>query len=229
MTRSLPSAIIALLLPLLLFFGTLLGVSLAESTYLRCFHEYGAAARTGLSAAELGEVARQFVAHFRHGVPLDLQVQTATGRVPMLDERETVHLWDVHYLLQFGVRAWAAAVSVLLLAVFWGARLWPSFRRGLGGALLAGASLTLALLALVAVVSLVAFDQLFILFHEISFRNDFWLLDPTRHYLINLFDQQFFMDTTLLAALMTAAEALLLASVALLMRRSAVARRTTAN
>ena len=36
------------------------------------------------------------------------------------------------------------------------------------------------------------FDQLFLLFHQIMFRNDYWLLDPETEILINLFPPQFF-------------------------------------
>ena len=129
----------------------------------------------------------------------------------MFSEREIVHLRDVHDLVQFGLRALVAVGAYLALFAAAGARWW----RGAYGVRLArhvrgGALLALAVLFGLAASVAVAFDQLFVLFHVVSFPNDFWLLDPSRHYLINLFSQQFFLDTTLLVAGMTTAEALAL-------------------
>lgn len=50
----------------------------------------------------------------------------------------------------------------------------------------------LALLALVAVAAVKAFDSLFILFHEIAFTNDLWLLNPSTDMLIRLMPLEFF-------------------------------------
>ena len=52
----------------------------------------------------------------------------------------------------------------------------------------------LALLALVAVAAVKAFDSLFILFHEIAFTNDLWLLNPRTDMLIRLMPLEFFIS-----------------------------------
>lgn len=44
------------------------------------------------------------------------------------------------------------------------------------------------------------FDQLFLLFHQLMFRNNYWQLDPETENLINVFPPQFFAD--LLAKIM---------------------------
>ena len=46
------------------------------------------------------------------------------------------------------------------------------------------------LVVLVAVLSFLDFDALWTRFHQIAFRNDLWLLDPTRDYLIMLGDKE---------------------------------------
>ncbi len=61
--------------------------------------------------------------------------------------------------------------------------------------------------------ALFAFDQLFLQFHLLSFANDFWLLDPTRDYLIMLFPQGFWYDATLFGALATAGMAIIFGGV----------------
>ena len=61
-----------------------------------------------------------------------------------------------------------------------------------------GGILTLLIFGALAIGSLFGFDKLFIYFHEISFNNDFWILDPRTDYLIAMFPQGFFFDTTML-------------------------------
>jgi integral membrane protein (TIGR01906 family) len=62
-----------------------------------------------------------------------------------------------------------------------------------------GGAFTLGLGALVGLGSLAGgFDRLFLLFHEISFTNDFWQLNPSRDALIAMFPQGFFFDATIL-------------------------------
>jgi len=69
----------------------------------------------------------------------------------------------------------------------------------LGRFLLMGGAATLGVGGLVAIGSLIGgFDRLFLLFHEISFTNDFWQLNPSRDALIAMFPQGFFFDATLL-------------------------------
>ncbi len=68
---------------------------------------------------------------------------------------------------------------------------------------------TLVFFTLVALVVAVGFEKLFLLFHLISFRNDLWMLDPTRDYLIAMFPQGFFFSATILIAFLTLIEAIL--------------------
>lgn len=44
-------------------------------------------------------------------------------------------------------------------------------------------------------VSLLLFDQSFILFHKALFRNEYWMLDPSSSKLINFFPQEIFFET----------------------------------
>lgn len=218
--RFAAGVVFVLALPVVLFFGTLIWAVLDVGTYQRLLFEYGAAARTGLNAAHLNAVAVAFANHFREGTPFTLTVVKAGVTQPLFSEREIVHLRDIYDLVQFGLRALAGIGLFLVAFTLAGIAWWRGcYWRTLAGHARAGAVLTLGLLALLAAGSLLAFDRLFWLFHEISFRNDFWLLDPNQHYLINLFSQQFALDTVLLVAVATAVEALSLAVVASLVIR----------
>ena len=72
---------------------------------------------------------------------------------------------------------------------------------------------TLSIMAFLALWALVGFDRLFILFHELSFSNEFWILDPSRDYLIMLFPGGFFYDAALLCFGAVILEALLVGGV----------------
>ena len=74
-----------------------------------------------------------------------------------------------------------------------------------------GAEATVALVAVVGLISLVAFDQLFLLFHQVSFANDFWQLDPRRDFLVMMFPEGFWLDATFFVAYLTIGGAAVLA------------------
>jgi integral membrane protein (TIGR01906 family) len=213
--KSLAGILFVILVPLFLFGANLLFMVLDVGTYERAFFGYGAAERTGLSADELRSVAASFATHIRDGTPIVETVARDGQRVPMFSERELVHMRDVHDLVSRGlviaglVGAYFVAFAVL------GRRWWQGhYAVSLSRYVRRGAILTLALLLGVAGLTVVAFDQLFWVFHVVSFPNDYWLMDPRQHYLINLFSQQFFLDTTLVVAGMTAVEAVVLLAVA---------------
>jgi integral membrane protein (TIGR01906 family) len=63
------------------------------------------------------------------------------------------------------------------------------------------------------------FDQFFLQFHLLSFANDFWMLDPTRDYLIMLFPQGFWYDAALFCAIATAVGAIILGGIGWWLRR----------
>jgi len=55
-----------------------------------------------------------------------------------------------------------------------------------------------------------SFDSLFLRFHELSFGNNYWQLDPARDHLVQMFPEGFWQDATLLIAGMTVLESLII-------------------
>tara|TARA_X000001036_G_scaffold433284_1_gene470642 strand:- start:519 stop:1166 length:648 start_codon:yes stop_codon:yes gene_type:complete len=53
------------------------------------------------------------------------------------------------------------------------------------------------LILLFSLLSLISFNQIFILFHEIAFRNDLWLLNINEDYLLMMFPESFFRDSAI--------------------------------
>ena len=65
----------------------------------------------------------------------------------------------------------------------------------------------------VGLASLVSFRPLFTLFHQLSFSNELWQLDPATSYLVRMFPLGFWRDATLLIGLASVVQALFLAAV----------------
>src|SRR5438477_9749342 len=63
------------------------------------------------------------------------------------------------------------------------------------------------------------FDAAFTRFHELSFGNNFWQLDPARDHLVQMFPDGFWQDATLLIAAMTVVELLVIGAGAFLYLR----------
>ncbi len=125
--------------------------------------------------------------------------------------REVAHMKDVKGLVRWVDRIWKLCGLYLLgfAVVALMSRHERSLRR-LSTLTVVGGGLTLGLVALVGLGALAGFDRLFLAFHEVSFSNDFWQLDPTRDALIAMFPQGFFFDATILIVGATIVEALLL-------------------
>jgi integral membrane protein (TIGR01906 family) len=111
---------------------------------------------------------------------------------PVLDPREQAHMRDVR-----GVFAGFFAVVVLsalvVLVTGWRSRgaiwFWRATRAG-------AIALAVGVVAL-GVVSLVAFDALFEVFHRIFFAGGTYLFDPRTERLVQLFPDQFWSETSI--------------------------------
>ncbi len=109
-----------------------------------------------------------------------------------LSEREIKHLEDVKGLYNAGKTAVALFLFLIILSFFYkkGPKIWQQ------GVWVFGTVFSLFLIS-----GLVAnnFPYFFNLFHEVFFRNDLWILSP-HHTMINIYPQQFFLNSFLVAS-----------------------------
>lgn len=75
-----------------------------------------------------------------------------------------------------------------------------------------GGAVTLGLVVLVGLGALAGFERLFLVFHEVSFSNDLWQLNPRTDYLIAMFPEGFFFEATILIALLIIVQSTVLAA-----------------
>ncbi|HHY92271.1 MAG TPA: TIGR01906 family membrane protein, partial [Firmicutes bacterium] len=189
------AALWAVSLPLLILLLALESVAFSPAFYREQFHVLDRPAATGFSEAELLQTSRALWEYFRgqRSTP-QLELSRAGRPLPLYDERELTHLADVQGLFRrgFALRT-AAAWTSALTALFLVHRYKKAAARHLTRAALAGGILTLALLALALLLLSTDFNRWFTVFHQLSFSNNLWQLDPARENLIRIFPEEFFL------------------------------------
>ena len=194
-----------LCLPVLLVTASIGGAVNSLWLYESGFEKYDVSRTTGLADSELENAARGLIGYFNSGEEfINLTVLKDGKPFPLFNQREVIHLKDVKGLIWLDYRVWLGTLVYVLayagVCLFWRRkRYW----RRLARAVVGGSSITLALMLALGLGALLNFDQLFLQFHLISFANEFWLLDPTKDYLIMLFPSGFWYDATLFIALGT--------------------------
>jgi len=202
-------------LPVLLVTSTICWEINELRLYEYGFEKYEISQATGVDSQQLSAVAQHLIDYF------DLRTDTAQIEVnkdgtkfKLYNERELIHLEDIKNLVQrdYWVQRGSLILMVLcaLLLLFIFRSGWRLPVRGLfwGGAVTVGLMIILGLWALFG------FEQFFIIFHLISFSNQYWMLDPARDYLIRLFPEGFFYDAALLGYGVVMFEALLIGGIA---------------
>lgn len=150
-----------------------------------------AAAWTGYTEPELRAATDSIVADLVLGPP-DFDVAVAGAQV--LNEREQGHMRDVRGVFTgFFATAVVLGVAAFVVAV----RRRGAARARTWGAVRGGAVALIAALAVGGVVSLVAFDTLFEVFHEIFFPGGSYTFDPATERLVQLFPFQFWQETAI--------------------------------
>lgn len=153
-----------------------------------------AAAWTGLSPGDLAYVTNEILADLVIGPP-DFDVEL-DGQ-PVLVEREREHMRDVRSVFAtFALTAFGG--GVLLLAAFlasgwFGVRSRVGFWRRLAASGKAVAVVTVA----GGLAGVVFFDVAFELFHRLFFPPGTYLFDPRTDRLVQLFPEQFWVETTI--------------------------------
>lgn len=201
--RWLPAALFAIAVPVFLVTGCLTWAFNNIGLYEAGFEKYRIARVSGITSGDLRQVALDLRAYFNSGdEPLAVRTRIFGQERDLFNEKEVHHMRDVKRLLWgvYGAFAVSAACLLGLIAAgFYRAR--RGFTPTLARRVLWGGGLTVALLVLFGLVASVGFDALFLLFHRVSFANDFWQLDPRTDYLVLLFPQGFWFDATMWVAI----------------------------
>ena len=167
---------------------------------------------TGIEREDLVVAAKEIRGYFNSTrEPLDVRTRIFGEERDLFNHREVLHMYDVKRLI-WGVYGVGAAAALYLLGFLCvglrleGRAIGPRAARGA----VWGAGLTVCVVVLVGLLSVTGFDSLFLFFHEVSFSNDFWMLDPRRDFLVMMFPQGFWFDATMFVAFVTVGLAVLI-------------------
>ena len=189
MRYQLVSILSALLLCLTMLAAIVYGVgtqpALMQTTMLRTAPPEA----TGFPAEQYGATAKLITDYLKGEGDFQLVFSMNGIAYNAFNEREQTHMADVRTLFSLCRRF--SLGSILLTLVGW---LYSRKQRFFWRIVRRTACCMLALVAILALLAAMDFDRLFILFHQIAFTNNLWLLNPQTDLLIRLMPTQLFID-----------------------------------
>ena len=203
-------------MPLLLVTSTLRWEVSSIRLYEYDFDTYNISDATGLEKDELLKVAHQLIDYFNSlATTSQVTVEKNGDTFDIFNEKELTHLADVKDLIQLDCYVQMIVFGVIIVSIAvilaFSRRHWRTILRSF----FYGSILTLVLAGIIALWAIFGFDQLFILFHKLSFANLLWILDPATDYLIMMFPAEFFYHATMLAFGAVIGESVLIGGVSL--------------
>jgi integral membrane protein (TIGR01906 family) len=208
----LPWAIFIIAVPLFLITASVAWAFNSPGLYNDGFEKYSISRISDITDSDLRQVGADIRSYINSGdEPLDVRTSILGAERDLFNDREVAHMKDVKQLVRgVYVLALASAVYLAAMVVIGFALHRGRFVAGLAKRLAWGGGLTLVLLIVFGLVALVGFDSVFLKFHQWSFANDFWRLDPRTDYLVRIFPQDFWFDATLWVAVRAIFGALIL-------------------
>ncbi len=203
------------LMPVFLITSSVRAVINLPLLYSYGFDKYDIPFATAIERDELISAGRQIRDYFNNDEEF-IKISVVRQGIyidQLYNEREVIHMKDVKGLVKgvYNIQL-ISGLYMLAFAVVGFAILRRAFLRMLAKYVGFGGALTLGLVVLVGLGASVGFERLFVAFHEISFSNDLWQLDPRRHFLLAMFPEGFFFDATMWIVGSTVLEAVLLAA-----------------
>ena len=170
---------------------------------------------TGIDKPELMNVYQHLIDYYNSEVDSAQVTVVKEGRkFAIFNEKELIHLSDVKNLIQLDYVIQITALLILLVCCLVLLISLKASWHMLANGFLWGSVVTLGLMIFLAFWAVFGFEQLFILFHRVSFTNEFWILDPGTDYLIMLFPGGFFYDIALFGFAAVIIESLVLGAIA---------------
>src|SRR5699024_1623617 len=106
-------------------------------------------------------------------------------------ERDLIHLVDVELLFQRGFILKRLSLIISSIAIIF---LHMKDKKYLYNSFFYSSILSLGSILVLFILYFIDFDKLFTYFHLLLFNNDYWILDPEKDFLIQIFPEGFFMD-----------------------------------
>jgi integral membrane protein (TIGR01906 family) len=210
--RILAAIVFVISVPVALVTSNIRFVANEERVYRYAIDEYDAVATTGIEREELLRASAEIRDYFNNDQEtLAIRVHEDGREVSLFNARETAHMEDVKDRFQAVNRAQEFSVVYALgyvaVVVLWAREV---SLRGLALQAAAGAAICVVAIAAIGVFGAAGFDSAWEDFHRLMFSNDFWLLNPSRDHLIQIFPPAFWENIVFFIGTLIAAQAVLI-------------------
>ena len=208
----LPWALFIITVPLFLITISVTWAFNSPSLYNNGFEKYSISMSTGITNADLRQVGADIRSYINSSdEPMDIQTNIFGVEEDLFNSKEIAHMKDVKNLVRaVYILALVSVIYLSSMTLFGFIKQGRLFTLAIAKRLAIGGGLTMAMLILFSLVAVMGFDSLFIKFHEISFANDFWRLNPRTDYLVRIFPNNFWFGATVWVALRAIVGALII-------------------
>ncbi|MBN32935.1 MAG: TIGR01906 family membrane protein [Dehalococcoidia bacterium] len=179
--------ITSLIFILIIISGSLNFIVRSSLIYDYNISAYSIEKRTSLSLEKINEINLGIRTYFFNEKELlDIDI---------FSNKEILHMKDVKSVMNFifDISKILSIVFCILTFV-----LYSYFRVYIYKLIFYSLSLFLSILVFLGTSFLLFFQELFIIFHQIAFNNDLWILNPNEDYLLMMYPEDFFRDVAIL-------------------------------
>ena len=181
------TTITSLIFILIIISGSLNFIVRSSLIYDYNISTYSIEKRTSLSLEKIKEINLEIRSYFFNEKELlDIDIYS---------NKEILHMKDVKSVMNFifDISKILSIVFCILTFV-----LYSYFRVYIYKLIFYSLSLFLSILVFLGTSFLLFFQELFIIFHQIAFNNDLWILNPNEDYLLMMYPEDFFRDVAIL-------------------------------
>ena len=182
--------VLSIVIPVFVVLSCMHASVVSDHFFFRQYQLNHVSDETEIEEAELMRITDEIQLYLLGKRPDFIIDGTVDGRTrQVFNEREVRHMEDVRRLFAAGLLIRnAAGILLIVLAVY----LWKVQQSRLFNAMLFGSAGFFCLALAAGLLFALDFQRYFILFHEVFFTNDLWLLDPQTSILINMVPLPFF-------------------------------------
>lgn len=163
--------------------------------YEKTYAKYNVLDDLEMEMSDAMQVTKEMMSYLR-GNRADLAVETFVDgeEREFFNDREKAHMVDVKKLFAGGLWIRRGAILVLAIAIGLLIRAKADWKRLLLKSFLITIGSFIGITLAAGVLFMTDFHRYFMIFHEIFFTNDLWLLDPDTDLLIRMLPEGFFLD-----------------------------------
>lgn len=196
-TIKIVTVLLGILFPVIIFISGIEAAVFDKAFYMDQMEKNQVTDNTGIYPPDMELVVDEIISYLKGDrKDFDIQARLAIGSaknvvdsVSIFNDKEITHMDDVRDLLLFFLGLRDAALILALIAFL---VLLKHDHKAIIKALFYGSATFLVILLIVGASFIFNFNNTFILFHQLFFSNDLWIMDPSTDRLIWIVPEPFF-------------------------------------